>query len=429
MRSAAMTDTLFLTEQFLRSVNMHPKQTDMRATMVNIMYDMERGLLGEKSSMPMIPTYISAAALPIDGEPVIVVDAGGTNLRVGLCTFVGGKPVLSEVNKYPIPGSYGEITSDEFFSVIAEKILPLAEKSSRIGMCFSYPAEIFPDRDGRIIQFNKELRVRGAAGSVLGHEIIKKLHEKGAAGDFSFTLLNDTTGGLMGCIAECSPDVSGGMAGLVVGTGCNCCYFESGQKIKKLKNAGDMIINCESGCFDGCFCGKADIITDEASEKPGDHLLEKMVSGAYLGTVITHTAELAAGAGLMSDSFISISQSFTLTEIDLFMRGEKNRVYEMCSANDVQVLRGIVDLLFERAARIVCAMIAAVCVYSGGGKTVESPFVLVPEGSTFWNSLLFWDKFTACVDSFITGELGRHLLMLRADYSTLEGAALSVFTL
>lgn len=424
-----MTDTLFETEQFLRSVNMHPQQTDMRATMVDIMSEMERGLLGKMSSMPMIPTYISAQASPINGEPVIVVDAGGTNLRVGLCTFAAGRPVMSEVNKYPIPGSYGEITADEFFDIIAEKILPLAEKSSRIGMCFSYPAEIFPDRDGRIVQFNKELRVRGAEGSVLGREIIKKLHDKGASGDFSFTLLNDTTGGLMGCIAECAPDVSGGMAGLVLGTGCNCCYFERGEKIKKLKNASDMIINCESGCFDGCFRGKADIITDEASEKPGDHLLEKMVSGAYLGAVITYTAKLAAEVGLMSEKFISIAKPFTSTDIDFFMRGENNRVCEMCTGNDAQVLRGIVDLLFERAARIVCAMVAALCVFSGGGKTVESPFVLVPEGSTFWNSLLFRDKFTACVDSYITGELGRHLRVLRAENSTLEGAALSVFTL
>ncbi len=424
-----MSDTVFEIENFMRSVGMHPQQTDFRSTMVNIISDMERGLLGEKSSMPMIPTYISAMVSPIDGEPVIVVDAGGTNLRMGLCTFVGGKPVLSGVNKYPIPGSYGEITADEFFSIIAEELLPLAHKSSRIGMCFSYPAEIFPDHDGRIIQFNKELRVRGAEGSVIGREIIGKLHEKGAEGDFSFTLLNDTTGGLMGCVAEYSPDVSGGMAGLVLGTGCNCCYFERGEKIAKLKNASDMIINCESGCFDGCFRGKADIITDEASEKPGDHLLEKMVSGAYLGTVITHTAELAAEAGLLSDSFISIVQPFTSTEIDLFMRGEKNRVYEMCIREDAQVLRGIADLLFERAARIVCAMIGAVCVYSDGGKTVENPFVLVPEGSTFWNSLLFWDKFAACVDSFLTGELGRYVRVLRAENSTLEGAALSVFTL
>lgn len=424
-----MSYNVFEIEQFLLSIDMHPQQTVMHMTMVNIMSEMERGLKGDNSSLQMIPTYISAAARPIDGEPVIVVDAGGTNLRVGLCTFAAGRPVLTKVNKYPIPGSYGEITADVFFDIIAEKILPLSEKSHRIGMCFSYPADIFPNRDGAIIQFNKELRVRGAKGSVLGREIIKKLHEKGALGDFSFTLLNDTTGGLMGCIAEFSPDVSGGMAGLVLGTGCNCCYFERGDKIKKLKNASDMIINCESGCFDGCFRGKADFVTDEASDKPGDHLLEKMVSGAYLGAVITHTAELAAKVGLLSDSLIYIAQPFTSTEIDCFLRGENNRVYELCSANDAQVLHCIVELLFERAARIVCAMIAALCVFSDGGKTTENPFVLVPEGSTFWNSLLFRDKFFVCVNNFITEELGRFVRVLRAENSTLEGAALSVFTL
>ena len=74
-------------------------------------------------------------------------------------------------------------------------------------------------------------------------------------------------------------------------------------------------------------------------------------------------------------------------------------------------------------------MTAALCVFSDGGKTEENPFVLVPEGSTFWNSLLFRDKFYACVKSFIFGELGRYVRVLRAENSTLEGAALAVFTL
>ena len=49
--------------------------------------DMERGLKGEKSSMPMIPTYIKNDGLIPKGVPAAVIDAGGTNFRSGLVTF------------------------------------------------------------------------------------------------------------------------------------------------------------------------------------------------------------------------------------------------------------------------------------------------------------------------------------------------------
>lgn len=49
--------------------------------------EMERGLAGKDSSIPMIPTYVSnQGTLPI-GEPVVVIDAGGTNFRCALVSL------------------------------------------------------------------------------------------------------------------------------------------------------------------------------------------------------------------------------------------------------------------------------------------------------------------------------------------------------
>lgn len=423
-----MPDFIKKTDYFLRSINMHPQQTDITKTTVDIISEMKLGLSGETSSLAMIPTYLSPMVAPIDGEPVIVVDAGGTNLRVGLCTFRDRKPILTDIEKGPIPGSNAEITIDDFFDKIAEKILPLTGKSSRIGFCFSYIAEIFPDHDGRIISFNKELKIKGEQGCVIGRRIFSELAQRGVNKDFSFTLLNDTTAGLLGGVAELGLSADGGLAAVVLGTGSNSCYFERGEEIKKLENSKDMVINCESGCFSKAFRGKADIMTDDTSEIPGDHLFEKMISGVYLGRVISNISILAAKDGLLSNSFLNCEEFFTLPELDEYMRGNSNRISAFCKGYDNIILQRIIDSAFERAARLVCANISALCLYTGGGMTEDKPFCVVTEGSTFSNSLLFYDKLMTNVDKHIRNKLGRNVVFHRAENSTLTGAALSVFT-
>jgi hexokinase len=44
----------------------------------------------------------------------------------------------------------------------------LAEKAQGIGFCFSYHTEIFPDKDGRLIQFCKEIKAHEVVGQFIG---------------------------------------------------------------------------------------------------------------------------------------------------------------------------------------------------------------------------------------------------------------------
>ena len=144
-----MKELIARINNFLREISMHPDQTDLQYSMEACVLEMKKGLEGTNSSIKMIPTYISSNGTPPNGVPAITVDAGGTNLRIALVTFSEGRPVISNMNVYPIPGSLGQISADAFFNEIADKILPLTEVSNKIGFCFSYPAEIFPNRDGK----------------------------------------------------------------------------------------------------------------------------------------------------------------------------------------------------------------------------------------------------------------------------------------
>ena len=163
---------------------------------------------------------------------------------------------------------------------------------------------------------------------------------------------------------------------------------------------------------------------DSQSAIPSDHLLEKMVSGAYMGALISHTAVLAAEEGRLSASFAAFSP-FTAMELDDFLRGSENRVSQMCSGADREVLTAIIDSAFQRSARLVCANIQALCLRADGGKSAEHPFLLVAEGSTFYNSLLFKAKLEKLLEEHLLAKHSRHVRILRAEDATMTGTALA----
>jgi hexokinase len=413
-------------DRFLRSIEMHPDCTDIGKLAEAYMSEMDRGLKGEFSSLEMIPTYIAYEGGYPDNVPVIAVDAGGTNLRIGLVIFKDGAPCLSKVSKYAMPGSHGEISAAQFFDELAEKILPLTGESSKIGFCFSYPAEILPNGDGKILCLTKkEVCVRDAEGIIIGERLAEKLREKGSSKSFKTILLNDTTASLMGGIATEKLSDCDGLAGLILGTGNNTCYTEKGENIIKLKNAKDMIVNCESGNFSKANLGLSDKYMDLNSDNPGGFLFEKMLSGVYHGKLITNTASLAAREGLLSSAFAKVLPPFTTPELDDFLRGVNNRVAQMCTGDDAEVLSFIVEESFERAAKLVCANISALMLHCDGGKSTEHQFCVVAEGSTFYNSLLFRAKLDKYVGSFVEGELSRHVVFRGGENLTLTGAALA----
>ena len=74
-----MSRTLPSADRFLSDNRMHYSAVDMRRAVDTYLKEMTRGLSGERSSLPMIPTYIETAREVPRGERVIALDAGGTN--------------------------------------------------------------------------------------------------------------------------------------------------------------------------------------------------------------------------------------------------------------------------------------------------------------------------------------------------------------
>ena len=78
--------------------------------------EMERGLAGEGSSLPMIAAFVAADGNLESRKSVAVIDAGGMNLRVCLARFSeSGTLELSHFTKQLMPGREWEYnTAAEF---------------------------------------------------------------------------------------------------------------------------------------------------------------------------------------------------------------------------------------------------------------------------------------------------------------------------
>ena len=99
----------------------------------------------------MLPSFIRADAEPLRGVSVLVLDAGGTNLRAGRVHFDSrGQSVVETLKKRHMPGAGGEsVTADEMFRRIAAFSLEAAEGCERACISFSYPCQNRPDGDAR----------------------------------------------------------------------------------------------------------------------------------------------------------------------------------------------------------------------------------------------------------------------------------------
>ena len=332
---------------------------------------MEAGLNGRPSSLYMIPSYIRADSEPARGQSVLVIDAGGTNLRAGRVHFDSkSQSVVETLKKRYMPGAGGEhITADEMFRRIAEFALEAAEGCSRACVSFSYPCQNRPDGDGMILELGKELQVEGAEGRLVCASLEAALKELGAAGSRSWRLTNDSVGSLLGGKAAAPRGRFRDFIGFILGTGTNmCCAVPSASIAKDPEAAamgGEMIVNLESGCFDKLLLGTVDRELDAESEIPGDHLAEKMISGSYYRQVLERTLLLAAREGELSPETGEKLRALRVTSalVDSFCldpHGNNALSQAFLGERERTFAAGVNMALLERAARVAAAGLAAV---------------------------------------------------------------------
>jgi hexokinase len=338
---------------------------------------------------------------------------------------------MTDVVNDKMPGLEGEISKDEFFHTIARYVRPLAEKTDRIGFCFSYPSEILPNKDGKLIYFCKEVQAPGVVGQLIGKNLLDAL----GMPEKQIVLLNDTVATLLaGKSASIGHDYDS-FIGYILGTGTNTCYIENNPNILKnrsLDSSKSQIINIESGNFSLAPRTDLDHQFDSATTNPGSHTFEKMISGGYFGPLCLLTLKTAAKEGVFTSDTASgllALQELSSEEVNIFITDPKSGRSTLSSfmkdTTDTESCLNIVNCILDRAAFLVAGNLAAVVLKTNKGKTKERPILVTVEGSFYYKLNNLRTQIDKYLRAYLSGERERFVEFMEVKQSSLVGAALA----
>jgi hexokinase len=378
---------------FLRRHNLDTTALDLEWLLNTFLVEMDRGLKGEPSSLPMIPTFIPGDhPLPRERR-VVVLDAGGTNLRLAAVSFdAASRPTIERFEKYRMPGVDRELTRDAFFQAFSDYIMPFSDYADAIGFCFSYPTEISPGRDGKLLHWTKEIKAPGVEGHYIGRHLQDRLATHGYSP--RITVLNDTIATLLAGQSAAPGRGYAGRVGFILGTGTNTAYVEHNTAITKRADLDpdlQQAINVEAGSFGGVTRGDIDTAFDKTTANPGRYAFEKMVAGAYLGGLCLTALKTGAREGLFRDTAADAllnRSALTGRDLDAIVAGDGATLFSPCtravdaSADGfaVTVCRAVV----ERAARLSAVNICAAVLRPFRSAPPANPICINIDGSTFY---------------------------------------------
>ena len=427
----------------LKKYGMHHEDINIEEVSDIFLEEMQKGLAGEDSSLRMLPTYIETdKEVPIN-EPVIVIDAGGTNFRVATVHFdEDRKPIVQNLKPAPdpMPGAQGEVGKTEFFEIMAGYMEKVIDISDRIGFCFSYPTETFPNKDGKLIRFSKEIKASEVEGQMIGENLNIALKASGVKEEKRIVILNDTVTTLLAGVCSFPDRVFDSFIGFILGTGTNTCYIEQNKNITKTGNLdpkSSMVINIESCGFSKAPRGKIDIEFDNTTKNPGLHTFEKMLSGAYLGPLCLMVVQTAAQKGFFSpvtaEQLANINELTTKDVSDFLSNpAASNNPFSAAIENndnaDLATLLSLLERLVERAAKLTAINLSSAVLKSGKGQAPSKPVCIVAEGTTFYRLKGLKSKVEYYLKEYLQKKEKRYYEIISVDNATLIGAAIAGLT-
>lgn len=431
-----MRDTV---ADFLGKNDFSIQTIEVDAILDHFQRDMTAGLRGEPASLAMIPAYIGIDHPVPVGKPVIVLDAGGTNLRTAVLTFdAAGKPTIGKFSKFAMPGTQGtRATARMFYDALTAFLAPVLAEARSIGFCFSYPADITPDCDARLIRWTKQVDIPELVGAMVGGGLRDALAERGYHVDI--TILNDTVATLLAGKSSGLLRRYSNYVGFILGTGTNTAYVARNADIRKapgLDPAGAMAINVESGNFNGVPLSTFDRLFDATTADPGVGTFEKKISGAYIGGLGLVVLQCAAREGFFSKAAadeLLACDNLPNKDLDDFCDNPfipTGVLSDMSfTDDDRRLIMELCTPVYERAALLTAINISAAVLQTGSGEDPLHPVCVTIDGSTYYRTKTAHLK--SRVESHLRDILGSrniHYELINIDDAPMIGAAVAGLT-
>lgn len=411
-----------------RSFDVSP--AEMREIMKDFRSEMEKGLAGEKSSLKMIPAYTDRPSGKEKGK-FLALDLGGTNLRILELELKGnGRTGAPRIMKFTLQKKHITSTGEVLFDFLADCVKVFLKKEKiddreemGLGFIFSFPAAQTGIAAGRAMRWTKGFSARGVIGQDVVRLLKEALRRKNIYNINVSALANDTVGTLFAKSYEdrrCD-------VGIILGTGTNACYPEKAANIKKARFPGfkkeRMIINIEWGNFNKLRRTAYDKQLDRMSDNPGEQILEKMVSGMYLGEVAKLVFKDLIGRKIrgFETKDMSVASSDRSAGLGRVGRILKKAGISNSALKDRQIVKKICSCIARRAARISAASAAAIIMKMD--PQVSDRHTIAIDGSVYENHPEFSKSFNAALKEIFKNRSSRIKIVLSKDGSG-KGAAI-----
>jgi len=401
--------------RFIENLGLSTDRYETASLMQSFFSEMDKGLAGEESSLAMLRAYLAAGGEIEKNRNVIVIDAGGTNLRVGTALFDdAGALQIENFKKSGMIGLDGQLSKAEFFERLADRAMPVIHESDSIGFCFSYPCEIQPNHDGRLLQWTKGIDAPEVVGCLIGEELNRVFEARGITRK-KIVLLNDTVAALLAGVAKGVERGAKGYVGFILGTGTNTAYLENGE-----------VINVESGGFDKLPVTDIDRELDIASSNPGRQIFEKMISGTYLGP-LTLAALQRAPLSKSGAQMIAELDRLTVIHIDNFAAQNGRDIGPLADPRlleeDGELIRMVFNAVVTRAAHLSAVNLAVAAIRNG-----TSPVCMNLDGSTFFKTFRLREQAEAELQQILE-QAGVDHFNVHLDDAPVVGAAIAALSL
>lgn len=327
----------------------------------NFFYQMTAALAGKKSSLKILSSYLPAASGAEKGH-FLALDFGGTNVRVLDIDLAGNRQLaIKRKHSFPlktknIDYTAHECTGEMLFDYIVDELAGFVEPKQTylLGHTFSFPFSQQRANEAILSTWTKEFKTRDVVGYDVTRLLIQALERRGLVQITPTAVMNDTVATLLAASYQ-QPYVT---IGSICGTGHNSCYVET-------KKQSNVIINLESGNFDGIPGTAWDKLLDSSSAQPGAQLLEKQVSGAYLGKLVGLIFDELVRVQAQGRDHVLSTQGVSLTGEDLSKILSAAQGQEISkqllsygvtlTADDCSLLQSITQAVVVRSARLAAA--------------------------------------------------------------------------
>lgn len=411
------------------------------------LYDLDRGVDGrEPSSLKMLPSFIDLPTGREEGN-ALALDFGGTNVRARLYHIEKGKASvlresarrLREVDRenallYDYTGS--KTRPEELFDFIAgivkEAVSGDTQEEYPLGWTFSFPARQERVDQAELISWAKEIAVPGVEGQDVVRLLREALDRNGLRNVRIRAVVNDTIATLVAAAYSDEKVTAAAIYGTGHNTGCREMYVKD-------KDRSPQLLNLESGGFSRLMRTVYDLEVDERSDRPGAQLLEKMVSGRYLGALFTNVAALSVrGEREEIPPDLEERLGFTAEDMSCFMLAEdiaeKRRILAgrffpalgkgfSLDRAEIAAFKGLAEAITRRSARLVAATLSAIVRHNSETGEIK-PQTIAVDGSVYANMPGVARLVRAAIDELL-GEEGKKVELRRLTGGSGFGAAIA----